>query len=116
VLQVERGGLQAVEQEAGGLGIELFGQNKAQDLHDRNLDGVGVLEDGQAERGDLLCRLAGLTEFDAGFTPAMVKETVTATLERGRAALNPVDLDVLTTSDGTGINGHDEHSTPTPAT
>jgi hypothetical protein len=36
--------LQGVEHEAGGFGVDLSGDDEADDLHERDLDGVGVLE------------------------------------------------------------------------
>jgi hypothetical protein len=39
--------LQGVEQEAAGFGVDLAGGEQAHDLHERDLDGVGVLEDGK---------------------------------------------------------------------
>ena len=47
--EVERGGLQGVEEESGDFRIELPGQDEAHDLHEGDLDGVGVLEHGHGE-------------------------------------------------------------------
>lgn len=72
--EVERGGLQGVEQESGDFRIELPGEDEAHDLHERDLDGVGVLEHGQgeAERG------GGLrVQRNALALPVLVKETET---------------------------------------
>jgi hypothetical protein len=113
-LEIQRCSLQAVEQKAGGFGFEVFSDDKAEDLHDGDLDGVGVFKDRQVERIDELER-AGLVEIDVGFTPAIVKETETAALQRWRTALRTVDFDVLTTSDGTGIDRHEERSNPHPS-
>jgi len=44
--QVGRGGLQGVEQEAGVFGVDLAAEDEAHDLHERDLDGVGVFEHG----------------------------------------------------------------------
>jgi len=49
VAEINGGGLQGVEQEAGHFGFELAGEDEAHDLHEGDLDGVGVLEDGQGE-------------------------------------------------------------------
>src|SRR5450432_762235 len=42
-------GLEGIEEEPGGFEIKLAGGDEAHDLHKRDLDGVGVLEDGQGE-------------------------------------------------------------------
>lgn len=114
VLEVHGCSLEAVEQKAGGFRIEVFGEDETQDLHDGNLNGVGVLEDGHGKGFDEV-RGASFVEIDTGFTPAVVKETVTTVAQCGRSALGAIDLDVLTTSDGTRIQRHDEHSTPHPS-
>ena len=49
--QVERRGLQGIEEEAGGFVVDLVGDQQAHDLHEGDLDRVGVLEDGQVEGG-----------------------------------------------------------------
>src|SRR6202023_3225863 len=48
-MKVAAGGLQGVEDESGGLGVDVSGDEQARDLHERDLDGVGVLEDGQID-------------------------------------------------------------------
>jgi hypothetical protein len=47
--EVERGGLQGVEEEAGDFRSELPGEDEAHDLHEGDLDGVGVLEHGMVK-------------------------------------------------------------------
>ncbi len=47
--EIAAGGLQSVEDESGGLGVHVAGDEQARDLHERDLDGVGVLEDGQID-------------------------------------------------------------------
>jgi len=44
--------LQGVEQESGAFAVDLTGGDQAHDLHERDLDGVGVLKDGEIE-GDV---------------------------------------------------------------
>jgi hypothetical protein len=41
--EVRGGGLQSVEKQAGGFGVQLSVEDEAHDLHERDLDGVGVL-------------------------------------------------------------------------
>lgn len=50
--QVGAGGLQGVEEEAGGFVVDLLGHEQAHDLHEGDLDGVGVFENGEDEGGD----------------------------------------------------------------
>ena len=41
--------MQGVEEERGGFVGDGIGEKEAHDLHEGDLDGVGVLEDGQEE-------------------------------------------------------------------
>jgi hypothetical protein len=41
--------LQGVEEEGSGFVLDLSGQEETHDLHESELDGVGVFEDGQAD-------------------------------------------------------------------
>jgi hypothetical protein len=102
--QIDAGGLQGVEKESGGLGVELAGDDEAHDLHEGNLDGVGVLEDGQID-GDVAAATGVFREIvveaigierDALFVMTFVEVTETVAAESGRSALRAVDLDVLT--------------------
>src|SRR5207244_9325345 len=43
--KIEGGGLQRIEQEAGGFRVHLSADEEAHDVHEANLNGVGVLED-----------------------------------------------------------------------
>jgi hypothetical protein len=49
VLEVGGGDLQAVEEQAGGFFIDLTLDQHLHDLHDGELDGVGVFKDGKGE-------------------------------------------------------------------
>lgn len=49
VAQVGRGDLEGVEQVSGFFGVEIARDDQAHDLHDGDLDGMGVLEDRQCE-------------------------------------------------------------------
>ena len=104
---VGRGSLQAVEKQAGGFVIEVARDDKLQDLHEGDLDGLGVLEDGQVD-GAGSCAARRINEEAVRYAD-IVKIAEAAGAEGGRAALGAVGLDVLTT-----LNFHDECSTPSP--
>jgi hypothetical protein len=82
VAQIAGGNLQGVEQHAGSFSIELAVEQQAHDLHEGDLNGVGVFEDGQVERGTAVARFGGVDD-DALLVPALVKETKTIAFERG---------------------------------
>jgi len=103
--QVERRGLQGVEQEAGGFVVDLVGDQQAHDLHEGDLDRVGVLEDGQVEGRRGLAGLGGI-DHDALVVPLFMKETEAAIANRGRSALRPIDLDVPAARDVGAIHGY----------
>ena len=108
--EVRGGGLQGVEQESGDFRIELPGEDKAHDLHERDLDGVGVLEHGhgEAERG------GGLgVQRNALALPVLVKETEAASAESRGAALGAVGFDMSAARDMNVVQ-HEECSTPLP--
>jgi hypothetical protein len=104
--EIAAGGLQGVEKKAGGFVLDLMRQKQAHDLHERDLDGVGVFEDREGECG-LAATSVGFGiiggEADALILKALVEETETAAAERGRSALDSVDFDVLA---ALGISGH----------
>ena len=104
-VQVERRGLQGVEQEAGGFVVDLVGDQQAHDLHEGDLDRVGVFEDGQVEGGRGLASLRGI-DHDALVVPLFMKETEAAIANGGRSALRPIDLDVLAARDVGAIHGY----------
>ena len=79
--------MQCVEEESGDFWIELPGEDEAHDLHERDLDGVSVLEHrhGEAERG------GGVgVQRNALALPVLVKETEAASAESRGAALGAV--------------------------
>jgi hypothetical protein len=49
--KIGAGGLERIKKEAGSFGLDLPGDEQAHDLHERDLDGVGVFENGQDEAG-----------------------------------------------------------------
>jgi hypothetical protein len=111
VAEVERGGLQGVEQESGDFGIELSGEDEAHDLHEGDLDGVGVLKHGhgKAERG------GGLrVQLDALALPVLVKETEAASAKSRGAALSAIGFDMSATRNMNVIQHHEKCSTPLP--
>jgi hypothetical protein len=100
--QVGGGGLQGVEQQAGGFGVYLSAEDEAHDLHERDLDGVGVFEHGQIERGAAAAGAVGV-EDDTGFVPAFVEIAKVIAFQGGRSALGAVDFKVLATGNASGI-------------
>jgi hypothetical protein len=111
--EVGGGGLQGIEQEAGGFRVHLSIEDEAHDLHERDLDGVGVLEHGQVEYGAGAAGAVGV-EDDAGFLPAFVEEAEVVASEGGRSALGAVDFEVLATRNAIGINRHEKSPPPFP--
>jgi hypothetical protein len=73
--EVGGGGLEGVEQEAGGFGVDLPVEDEAHDLHERDLDGICVLEHGQVERGASAAGAVGV-EHDAGFLPILMEVAI----------------------------------------
>ena len=110
VAQVGCGGLQGVEQKAGGFGLELAGEDEAHDLHEGDLNGVSVLEDGQGE-SKAVGRFG--VQLDALALPVFVKEAKAASAKSRRAALGAVGFDMSAARDIYGIR-HDKCSTPLP--
>ena len=111
--EVGRGGLQGVEQQAGSSGLYLSAEDEAHDLHERDLDGFGVLEHGHIDDGAAAAGAIGV-EDDASVAPTLVKVTEMLAPEGGRSALGAVGFDVFATSDVTGIKRHEMVSTPSP--
>jgi len=93
--EVGAGGLQGIEEEAGGFVVELSGDEEAHDLHEGDLDGVGVLEDGEFEGGDAATGAVG-AELDAFVLKAFVEIAETVSAQGGRSALSAVDFEMLT--------------------
>jgi hypothetical protein len=92
--QVGAGGLERIEQQARGLVLDLSGEKKTHDLHERHLDGIGVFEHEQEK-----CRRRAAAigrEADALFLVALVEVAKTVASQRGRAALRAVGFQVLT--------------------
>jgi len=96
--EIERSGLESIKKKSGGLVVNLMGEKQAHDLHEGDLDGVGVFEDGQVEG---MRRTAGAVGIGLGvaLAPLIVKVTELTVVESWGTALDSVDLDVLTTSD-----------------
>jgi hypothetical protein len=64
-------------------------------LHEGDLDGVGIFEDGEFEGGDAAAGAVG-AEFDAFVVKAFVEEAEAIAAQGGRSALGAVDFEVLT--------------------
>jgi hypothetical protein len=111
--EIEGRGLQGVEEEAGGFGVHLTAGEEAYDLHEADLDGVGILENGKIERGADAPGTGGV-EGDALFVPALMEKAEAIASQRRRATLGTVNFDVLTTRNLRQVI-HDECSTPSPS-
>jgi hypothetical protein len=98
--------LQAVEEEAGGLVVDLVGQELLHDLHEGNLDGVVIFQQGQLQRGALASRAVGIHLVSALLQLA-VEITQPLILESREMALLSADSDVLATSDLRWITNFD---------
>jgi hypothetical protein len=75
--------------------VDLLGDEQAHDLHEGDLDGVSVFEDGEDEGGDTATGAVG-AEADMFVLKAFVEETETGAAQGGRSALGAVDFEVLT--------------------
>lgn len=96
LLEVGGRDLQPVKHESGALLIDLAGEEKAQDFHECDLDGVSVFEQGQGHALPL--------DDDGLVAPSLVKVAEALLLEGGRSALRSVGLDVLASGDVFGID------------
>jgi len=95
-----------------GLGFKLTAKDEAHDLHEGDLDGVRVLEEGQFDslrsmegRGGA-CRML--------LAPAIVKEAETTAVQGRRSALGAIGLDVLATGNTGWIGRHIKALHPLP--
>jgi len=107
--EIERRGLESVEHEAGGFGVELAGEREAHRLHEADLDGVRVLEDGEVEGGAGAAGAGGVDE-DALVVPLLVKVAEAVAPQGGRFALRAIGFDVLAARNVGTIHG----GTPPP--
>ena len=102
VAEVARGRLKGIEEETSFFVVDLAGHGHAHDLHDGDLDRIGILKDWEINGGGA-ARLPGV-DADALLVPLPVKETELVAAQSGRTALRAVDFDVLTTI---GIRRHE---------
>jgi hypothetical protein len=77
--------------------VDLLGDELAHDLHEGDLNGVGVFEDGEDEGGDAAAGAVGAEAY-VFVLKAFVEETETIAAECGRSALGAIDFEVLTAS------------------
>jgi len=70
--EIGGGSLQGIEEEGSGLVVDLVGEEETQALHERDLNRVGVFEDGHVEG---VARAAGAVgvELDSSLLPALVE-------------------------------------------
>ena len=108
--QVRASGLQRIKKEAGGLVLDLAGEQQAHDLHERHLDGVGVFEHRQEERGRAATAAIDV-QTDALVLVALVEVAEPVAAQRGRSALRAVGFQVLT---AIWITGHVLSLLPSP--
>ncbi len=101
VAQIGAGGLKGIEHEGGGYVVKDAGAEHLDDLHESDLDGVRVFEQGKAQ-----VAVAGfaLGSEVALILNALMKKTVRLAPQRGRTALNAVNFYVLTS--GNIIESH----------
>ena len=93
--EIGAGGLQCIEKKASGFVLDLLGDKQAHDLHESDLDGVGVFEDGKNEGGNAAAGAVG-TELDAFVLKAFVEKAEAVAAESGRSALSAIDFEMLT--------------------
>jgi len=93
--EVERGDLEAVEEETGAAGVELVGGEAVEDLADGLLDGAAVFGDGEGEGSGAVLALGEVDGGDgrAGVGAAVVEAEVLVE-EAGAAAAVAVGEDV----------------------
>jgi len=82
--------------------IDLLGDEQAHDLHERNLNGVGVFEDGEDEGRDAVTGAVG-GEFNVFVLIKLVKVAEAVAAQGGRSALSAIDFDVMTAIGKTAI-------------
>jgi len=94
-LEIRRGDLERVKQEAGGFPFESLLQYHLHDLANDGLNGVRVFKKGQGDFAGCV-RPFGVT-FDGQGTILLMVETEILVAESGRTALGSADLDVTAT-------------------
>jgi hypothetical protein len=72
----------------------LWSIEQAHDLHEGDLDGVGIFEDREDEGGDAATGAVG-AEFYALDVKTFVEKTETVAAQGGRTALGAVDFEML---------------------
>jgi hypothetical protein len=102
--KVDRRGLQGVEDQAGITAVDAVLEDGTDDAHEDDLDGVGIVREGQVGGGD--GPGIGAVGEVAAEAVVVVAEAVSA--EGGGAALGAVELDVLTA----GHVARDDHHGP----
>jgi hypothetical protein len=101
--EVAGGGLQSVENQAGGFVFNVPGEQQADDLHDRDLDGISVLEHGKVDGRNRLCCFR---KSDVLLVPSSMKVAKPVVANGRRSALSAIDLDVFAAVDFGVIEQH----------
>ncbi|HTD95536.1 MAG TPA: hypothetical protein VK627_01350 [Edaphobacter sp.] len=102
--QVEAGDLEAVEQEAGALGVDLVGGDAEQDLADGDLDGGAVLGHGEGEVGLAGAAVGEVLDGAAGGVVVVAKLFVAKAWAAATVALGE-DVAALEALGGVGHDG-----------
>ena len=89
VTQVGACGLKTVEHEGGGFMVDASGAEQLDDLHERNLDRVGIFEQGEAKFAALGLILGNQLALVLN---ALMKIAMAFAAQRRRAALHAVDF------------------------
>ncbi len=95
-LEIRRGDLERIKQEAGGFLFESFLQDHLHDLADDGLNGVRIFKSGQCDFAGWVFFRVVVTIDPLGAILLMVETEILVT-EGGRTALGSVDLDVSAT-------------------
>jgi hypothetical protein len=94
VLEVCGGDWQRVEHQIGGFALDLAGGEQAHDLREGDLNGVGILKDGQLVGGVATVTGAVGVEFQGLFALALVVVAEAVVADGGRAAIASIEHDV----------------------
>lgn len=101
-MKVGGGDLQGVEHQAGGFALDLSGGQQAHDLGERELNGAGILEKRQSERGVAAVARPFGVDCEELFALAFVVIAEAVVAHGGRSAVGPIHHEVHTLVGQTG--------------